>query len=151
MGGWFNYPDERIWIVIPTIEGATIGAMIAWYDRNPIRLDAMWIVEKAGKYSYSIYLLHYFVVRDAAAWIDAHVMALPTLYHALPWSMLFFLGMTVIGHVSWKLIEEPPLRWRRSYLGPARSGTAPVTKASRSMSGNAPVHGGGLQATGPSA
>lgn len=124
--GGFYAGADRLWIVIPTIEGLAFGALISWYDANPIRSPRMWLVEKAGQYSYSIYLLHCFVVFDAALLIDRHVMRLDSLYVALPWALLFFLVMTGIGHLSYKLIEEPPLRFRKSYIRPHADHAAPA-------------------------
>ena len=50
-------------------------------------------------------------------------MRLDSLYVALPWSLLFFLAMTGVGHLSYKLIESPPLRFRKSYIRvPAATG-----------------------------
>ena len=114
LGGFYNLPDKALWIGIPTIEGSAIAGMIAWYDRNP--LPHNWFLQKAGEYSYSIYLLHFFFVHEAAQFVDENVMAMPTLIHALPWAMLFYLGMMIVGHVSWKLVEEPALRYRRRYV-----------------------------------
>jgi peptidoglycan/LPS O-acetylase OafA/YrhL len=48
-------------------------------------------------------------------------MRMPDMVHALPWAALFFLAMTAIGHVSWRLIEEPPLRLRVPYFSDAES------------------------------
>lgn len=116
MGGYYHFPTPAVWILLPTLEGLTIAPMIAWYDRNPLQARPMSLVGKAGEYSYSIYLLHFFFVAQAAAFIDTHVMRMPDLVHALPWAVLFFLAMVAVGHVSWRLIEEPPLRWRRPYF-----------------------------------
>jgi peptidoglycan/LPS O-acetylase OafA/YrhL len=116
MGGYYSFPTPAVWVLLPTIEGLTIATMIAWYDRNPIQWRGMWVVRKAGEYSYSVYLLHFFVVAQAAAFVDEHVMRMPTVLHALPWGVLFFLIMVAVGHVSWRLIEEPPLRLRRPYF-----------------------------------
>lgn len=119
-GGFYAGPD-RFWIFIPTIEGFAFGALIAWYDANPVRSPRMWLVEKAGQYSYSIYLLHFFAVFEAAAFVDRHIMTLNNIYVALPWSVLFFLAMTGVGHLSYKLIEGPPLRFRTPYIKASRS------------------------------
>jgi peptidoglycan/LPS O-acetylase OafA/YrhL len=121
MGGYYHFPTPVVWILLPTLEGLTIAPMIAWYDRNPLRGRKMWLVGKAGEYSYSIYLLHFFFVAQAAAFIDTHVMRMPDMVHALPWAAVFFLAMTAIGHVSWRLIEEPPLRLRVPYFSDAES------------------------------
>jgi peptidoglycan/LPS O-acetylase OafA/YrhL len=115
MGGFYAGPDWP-WTIIPMLEGVAFGAIISWYDANPIKSPKMGIVQKAGEYSYSIYLLHFFVVFAAAQFINTHVMGLTNLYIALPWSLLFFMVMVGVGHVSYKLIEEPPLRFRKSYI-----------------------------------
>lgn len=114
-GGFYGAP-VRFWVFLPTLEGLTLGALIAWYDANPIRSPKMWLVEKAGEYSFSIYLLHFFVVFDIAPYIDQHIMHLDSLYVALPWSSLFFIGMIGVGHLSYKFVERPPMRFRKSYI-----------------------------------
>jgi peptidoglycan/LPS O-acetylase OafA/YrhL len=116
MAGGYYHADDRVWLVLPTIEGLALGALISWYDANPIKSPKMWIVEKAGEYSYSIYLLHFFFVFHAARLINQHVMAFDSLYGALPWAMLFFIAMTALGHASYKLVEGPPMRFRKPYI-----------------------------------
>lgn len=116
LGGITNLAADWPWAFIPTIEGLTFGALIAWYDAHPLRWPAMWYVEKAGEYSYSIYLLHVFFVFGAAQFVNDRVMAIDNLYNALPWAALFFVWMVGLGHVSYKFIESPPLRFRRAYI-----------------------------------
>ncbi|MEO7814372.1 MAG: acyltransferase [Sphingomicrobium sp.] len=127
-GGFYNLPFDWPWIFIPTLEGLAFGTMIAWYDAHPFRPDTpvMRFVQKAGEYSYSIYLLHFFVVFAAAHFVNGHLMHLPNIYLALPWAALFFALMVGVGHVSYKLIEEPPLRYRRNYVRAADSLLAPA-------------------------
>ncbi len=117
-GGYYGLPVDWPWILIPTIEGLAFGALIAWYDAHPFRPDSavMRFVQKAGEYSYSIYLLHFFAVFHAARFVDANIMKLTNIYIALPWALLFFAIMVGVGHVSYKLIEHPPLRFRRKYI-----------------------------------
>ncbi len=105
-GGW--------WTIIPAIEGATIAVMIAWYDRHPLK--DLWVLRKAGQYSYSIYLLHFFFVREASLFVHTRIMPIDRYWLALPWTILFFGAMMALGAVVWRLIEEPPLRWRRPYI-----------------------------------
>lgn len=114
-GGFYAGPDWA-WVILPTIEAIAFAAIISWYDANPIRSPRMWIVQKAGEYSYSIYLLHFFFVFHAARFVDERVMKLTSLYVALPWALLFFLFMVGVGHLSFKLIESPPMRLRKAYI-----------------------------------
>lgn len=106
LGGW--------WTIIPAIEGSSIALLIAWYDRHPFK--DLWLLRKAGQYSYSIYLLHFFFVREAALFVHTRIMPIESYWLALPWAVLFFGAMMVLGAIVWRLIEEPPLRWRRSYI-----------------------------------
>jgi peptidoglycan/LPS O-acetylase OafA/YrhL len=117
-GGFYHMPVDWPWIVIPTFEGAAFGAMIAWYDGHPFRPQSwfMRFVQKAGEYSYSIYLLHFFAVFGIATLVDAYVVPLTNLYIALPFAALFFVAMVGIGHLSYVFIEAPPLKFRRKYL-----------------------------------
>jgi peptidoglycan/LPS O-acetylase OafA/YrhL len=137
MGGYYHFPTPALWLLFPALEGLTIALMIAWYDRNPLRGRGMWLVGKAGEYSYSIYLLHFFVVAQAAQYINEHVMRMPDLMHSLPWAMLFFLMMIAVGHASWTFIEQPALRWRKPYFaepeGRATAAAMQVPSASEAL------------------
>ena len=124
-GGFYGAGD-RLWLFIPTIEGLALAALIAWYDANPIRSPRMWLVQKAGEYSFSIYLLHFFVVFEVAPLIDRHVMRLDSLVVALPWSALFFIAMIGVGHLSYTFIERPPMRFRRPYIRTAEPALSPA-------------------------
>jgi peptidoglycan/LPS O-acetylase OafA/YrhL len=115
-GGLYSLDAPALWIVIPTIEGAGFAAAISWYDRNAFEGRWTWPIRKAGEYSYSIYLLHFFLVFDAANFIERRVMHIGSLYAAMPWALAFFAGMTVIGHFSYVWIERPFLRFRRPYV-----------------------------------
>ena len=114
-GGFFNGPDWP-WLFLPTVEALAFGAMVSWYDVNPIKSSKMWLVQKAGEYSYSIYLLHFFLVFSAARFVDTQIMELTSVYVALPWALLFFVLMTGVGHFSYVLIERPALRFRKPYM-----------------------------------
>jgi peptidoglycan/LPS O-acetylase OafA/YrhL len=117
IAGGYETGPYWAWIALPTIESVCFGALIAWYDRHPIRSPKMWLIQKAGEYSYSIYLLHAFFVFAAARFVDEHIMRLTSLYAVLPWAIIFFFGMTALGHFSFKLIEQPPVtRFRKHYI-----------------------------------
>lgn len=131
IGGLFNSGLPSLWLFIPALDGLAVGVMIAWYDRRSA--PKFWLLQKAGQYSYSIYLLHFFFAHQAAMAVDQHIMPLTSLAVALPWAALFFLCMIALGHLSWILIEQPPLRWRINYLKPTLIDGSPASDtASRS-------------------
>lgn len=121
-GGFYlfdGYPSASpIWIVLPTLEGIAFASAIAWYETSfsqrggGVISDAL---SKIGEYSFSIYLLHVFVVFHAANWIHTHVLDISNFYVALPVALLVFAPMIPVGYVSMKLIEQPFLRLRRPY------------------------------------
>jgi peptidoglycan/LPS O-acetylase OafA/YrhL len=121
-GGFYNMPyypsPSTAWIFIPTIEAVTYGILIAWYAESfeftPNRF--LWVLGKAGAYSYSIYLLHFFFFPKMSR--AAIKIGLPTenFYMGLLVSAFFFLFMIGVGHVSYKYIEEPFLRFRSRYI-----------------------------------
>jgi len=117
LGGAFHAP-AALWIILPTIEGFAFAAAIAWYDNSfKQRLSPLsHFIGRIGEYSYSIYLLHAFVVFRVAAYINAHVMPLSNFYVACAWSLLCFLAMVPIGYLSYHFVELPFLRLRRPYL-----------------------------------
>jgi peptidoglycan/LPS O-acetylase OafA/YrhL len=106
------------WVFLPTLEGLAYGIAIAYYDSTfkprQTGLSALW--GRYGEYSYSIYLLHGFVVFWAARNIDQLVLPLSNFYVALPVAVLCFLAMYPISWLSYRYIESPFLRYRRNYL-----------------------------------
>ena len=120
-GGWVNYGDgARLWVVLPTIEGSAYALLIAWYDASirPRGDGLSGLIGRAGAYSYSIYLLHFFVVFAMARFIDRHVMGLSNFYVACGWSLLCFAAMVPVGRLCFDTIEKPFLRLRRDYTRP---------------------------------
>ncbi len=121
-GGFYlrpAYPSpSRLWIVLPTLEGGAFAALIAWYDGSFAHktgvLSKLFVL--LGEYSYSIYLLHFFVVFALAQWIHANVIDISNFYVALPVSMLAFLAMIPVAYLSMRFIERPFLRLRRRYI-----------------------------------
>lgn len=120
-GGFYfrpAYPSPSpIWIWLPTIEGLAYSALILWYDSKMIDPSTLTsrVAQRLGEYSYSIYLLHFFVVFRAAAYIDRNIMDLSNFYISLAWSLAFFLLMLAPGYVSFRYIETPFLKLRRRY------------------------------------
>lgn len=114
-----SYPSpSSIWIYMPTIEGFAYALLIAWYD-NSFKHSTGKIsrfVALIGTYSYSIYLLHFFIVFRMANAINSHIVELSNIHIAMLFSFLCFLVMVPIGHISYNLIEKPFLRFRTKYI-----------------------------------
>lgn len=121
MGGFYKspyYPSPRpLWIFLPTIEGIAYSIVIAWYDNSFIHKTTgiSKFIGKIGEYSYSIYLLHFFVVFEAAKFINEKVMDISNFYLALIWSIFFYFLMMVPGYLSFRFIEGPFLTLRKRY------------------------------------
>lgn len=123
-GGFFESPSypspSSIWIYLPTMEGLFYAFLISWYDNSfkhsNGKLSSFFAT--IGTYSYSIYLLHFFVVFRLAKAIDQYVIDLSNIYINLITALLAFVVMVPIGHLSYKFIESPFLRFRSNYTTP---------------------------------
>ncbi|MGB7181384.1 MAG: acyltransferase, partial [Burkholderiaceae bacterium] len=124
LGGFYQYPTypspSRLWILLPTIEGIAYDILIAWYDSSftPSSSGLSKLIGRLGEYSYSIYLLHVFVVFDAARLVHENAMEISNFYLACIWSLAFFILMIVPGYLSFRFIEAPFLGLRKRYLRP---------------------------------
>jgi peptidoglycan/LPS O-acetylase OafA/YrhL len=114
LGGWYG-PSEAIWIILPTIEGALICVLIAYYDHSPIRVPKplSWSLATMGSVSYSMYLLHPFFIFELSALADR--LFHPGFYESLCFGTIAFLSTVPIAWVSFALIEKPFLALRISY------------------------------------
>lgn len=123
-GGYAQMPSapstHPIWVVLSFIEGLAYATVIAWYDTsfNPRDSGISRFIARLGEYSYSIYLLHFFVVFRAAAFVHEHVMDISNFHLALAWSAFFFALMLAPACVSFRYIEAPFLKHRRPYARP---------------------------------
>lgn len=123
LGGFYNYPSypsvSSLWIIMPTIEAFTYGLGIAWYVESFSNFSnnkfSIFFAE-LGKYSYSIYLLHFFVVFREASFVHEHVMNMSNLYIGILWAMFFYILMWPIGYLSFRYIESPFLKYRKKYI-----------------------------------
>jgi len=125
LGGYYKVPRGRyppsLWVILPTVEGLAYGIGIAWYDSSivPSQGRLSRLIAQAGAYSYSIYLLHFFVVFRMSRAIARNfgpAIDLSNFYVAVLASVLCFACMIPVGYLSYRFIEEPFLRLRRSYL-----------------------------------
>jgi peptidoglycan/LPS O-acetylase OafA/YrhL len=132
-GGFYRlerYPSPHwIWIILPTLEAAAYSFGIAYYDTSFSRKRTSLpfrILEKAGAYSYSIYLLHLFFMTPLTAFIDANVMSISNFYVACFWSALCFVAAIPIGYFSYTWIEAPFLRLRLRYVDHRPESAEPI-------------------------
>lgn len=126
LGGYHSREEavQWLWTVLPLLEGAAYGALIACYDTGfkprTQGVSALWA--KFGEFSYSIYLLHGFLVFWVARLIHTHVYPLSNFYVAAAAAFLCFLAMYPIGWASFRWIESPFLKYRTDYMRHAPAG-----------------------------
>lgn len=117
--GGFYAPDKQwLWIGLPSLEGGAYAALIAYYEKS-FRMPARGVsgfIGKIGEWSYSFYLLHFFVVAEMARAIDRHLIALDNFYVAILFSLPCFLVMAGAAGLSYRWFETPFLRKRVRYL-----------------------------------
>lgn len=124
IGGFYNlitYPSPSLlWIVIPTIEGYFLAIAIAWYDTSFKHTSGAIsrFIARLGEYSYSIYLLHFFVVFKLASLVNTYIMPISNFYLACLWSLVVFMLMALPGYLSFRYIEAPFLKFRKKYTKP---------------------------------
>lgn len=121
-GGFYQNPSypspSPLWIILPTIEGIAYAIGIAWYDNSFSHSTSGFskFIGRIGEYSYSIYLLHFFVVFHAARFVNERIMDISNFYMACLWSLVFFVLMIIPGYVSFRFIEAPFLKLRKRYV-----------------------------------
>ena len=120
-GGFYNFPSypspSAAWILLPTIEGACYALLIGWYDHWQKSTGLISLaIGKMGEYSYSIYLLHFFVVFDLAHLIHSRIADISNFYVALLWCLPSFGLVSLMSGLSYHFIELPFLKHRRNYL-----------------------------------
>ena len=118
--GWlYDKPSPTpLWVLLPTLEGLAYAFAIAYYD-NSFRVSQGWISRLwglVGTYSYSIYLLHFFLVFHLSRFVDQNIMWLSNSYRAFAWAMVGFALLVPLAHLSYVYIESPFLRLRRRYV-----------------------------------
>jgi peptidoglycan/LPS O-acetylase OafA/YrhL len=122
LGGFYanpSYPSPHpIWIYLPTVEGLAYAVMISWYDNSFTHSTGRFskFIALIGTYSYSIYLWHYFIVFKMSEAIDRNLIDLSDLHLSIFFSALCFWVMLPIGFLSYKLIESPFLKFRKTYI-----------------------------------
>ncbi|MBM7046487.1 acyltransferase [Rhizobium lusitanum] len=121
MGGFYRMPQypspSPIWIILPTIEGAFFSALIAYYDGSFQHSRGLLSrsIAKIGKYSYSIYLWHFYVVFLMADFVQQHIMNISYYYIGQVWALLCFLALVPFAFVSYQIFEKPFMNVGLSY------------------------------------
>ncbi len=133
-GGFFknpSYPSTNpIWIFFTTLEGFSYAVAIAWYESSFCHptTGISKLIGRMGEYSYSIYLFHFFIVFDAARFVNTHLMKISNFYWACIWAFLAFIViMMPIGYLSFRFIEAPFLRKRKAYILGTRAPSMPAS------------------------
>ena len=121
LGGYygpFKYGDlSLIWIFQLTIEGLAYAVLIAWYDKKSLQINQFtWGIAKVGQWSYSIYLLHCFVIFSIPGFLDTRIFDVSNSYIKLVAATIVFVMFLPIGYLSYTYIESPFLKYRRSYI-----------------------------------
>ena len=136
-GGFYGnegYPSrDPIWIVMPAIEGAFYSLMIWSYDKADWSLPAglSRVVSFVGKISYSIYLIHFFVVFRLADAFVLHVVSAPSYEMMFLASFGAFILILPFAWLSHRFIEGAFMRFRTTYIRdltlPAREDEKPAS------------------------
>lgn len=112
-----EFAATQIWVVYHTIEAAFIAPVIAAYDRLRLRETAISkLIARVGEASYSIYLLHVFVIRFIREFIDQHITPLTDIYTSLLAAAPVFAATALVCWVSYDRFERYFLRFRKPYL-----------------------------------
>lgn len=123
-GGFYGMPSypspSSIWIYIPTLEGFSFGLLIGWYDQFSLKINfpkkINYYLCLIGSLSYSMYLLHFFVVFTLADFIQSNFGILKNFYITLIISIICFIALLPFCWLSNKYIERPFLRYRKPYI-----------------------------------
>jgi len=144
LGGFYGnqgFPSaSAVWILVPFVEGLAFAVLVGWYDnsfRHPLGKVSRFIA-LIGACSYSIYLLHFFVVFRLANGIHRNFIDLSNVYVALLVSVLGFLVFFPFAWLSYRFIELPLLAFRTRYLVDAHSPAAIAARDVRRCSANLP-------------
>ena len=128
-GGFYafsGFPSRSpLWIVLPTIEGAAFGCLIAAYEtmrgfRAPLLSAA---IARVGEVSYSIYLTHYLLLSIVLGYLPVPGNFVTASFSAVL-AFPLFVGFAMI---TYELFEKPFLKLRTPYVK-ASSGASRRTR-----------------------
>jgi peptidoglycan/LPS O-acetylase OafA/YrhL len=118
LGGFYGTQGTHtVWIFIPTIEAAFFSLLVAYYDAFAFSRAWYWrLIEAIGAASFSIYLLHNFVVFVLAQIASRYFPAMATWEIAEAVALSVFAVIVPIGWLSYRYVELPFLQFRRRYV-----------------------------------
>jgi peptidoglycan/LPS O-acetylase OafA/YrhL len=116
--GPFNFGKVSwVWIFQLTVEGLLYSILIAFYDQKTLPENKLTLgIAKIGQISYSIYLLHVFVIFSIPKFIDQNFLDISNSYLKLLSAFVFFICFLPIAAISYKYIESPFFKYRRVYI-----------------------------------
>lgn len=116
--GTHNDAKAWVWIFIPLLEACAYGSLIAYYDHTyrPANSGVSGMLARIGEWSFSIYLLHQFLVGYMAAAINDYVIKLDNMYLLLAASLPCFAVTCLISWFTYEKFEKRFLKKRRPYL-----------------------------------
>ena len=120
-GGFEGTHDDAkawVWIWIPLLEAVAYGAIIAYYDRTfrPSKTGVSGFIARIGEWSFSIYLLHQFLVFYMASFINQQIVKMDSIYLLLAFSVPSFALTCLVSWATYEHFEKRFLRKRRPYL-----------------------------------
>ncbi|MGY4364284.1 peptidoglycan/LPS O-acetylase OafA/YrhL [Bradyrhizobium sp. LB1.3] len=128
-GGFFNldgtYPSpSALWIIIPSIQAVAFGSFIDWYDKSAITVPRKvdLCLRKVGEWSYSIYLLHFFLRAASISLVEGRVGQDANFWWALPAATVLFAAFAPLAGLSFEFFEKPFLRLRKAYIVRSQTG-----------------------------
>jgi len=120
-GGFYGTQEVQkawIWIWIPLAEAVAYGLLIAYYDTTfrPPRTGVSGLLGKIGEWSFSIYLLHRFLVAPMKSFLVAQGIAFDSFYEMLLYSLPCFALTCLVSWITYEQFEKRFLKRRRPYL-----------------------------------
>ena len=120
-GGFYSnggYPSSSsIWIYLTTLQGLFFSILIAWYDKyhKPSSGFISLFLERIGSYSYSIYLMHFFIALQAPTFINKYLISLSNPYILFLCALPCFILTIPIAYLTYRFVEMPFMKYRINY------------------------------------
>ena len=115
-------------ILIPTVQALGFAILVSWYvgSFKHSTGTVSSAIARVGEYSYSIYLLHILFVFDLQLWLTEIISGMHNFYVAISVALACFVAFVPIAGLSYRYIELPFLRRRKSYVLAGSGEAAPA-------------------------